>query len=158
MSVGFEQTSYQTSENGSLNEEVCAVIGNLMGDLECDLTVTFGAVSNDKTGEFHASIQWWGTLQFMFLNLFIWIIVLGEDFTVVPPDIFEATFFAMSTSNGDTACDIVTIIDDEVLEGEHSFEILITTTDPQLVDINPASAFVTIADNEGMTNEVHNTM
>ena len=95
---------------------------------------------------------------FMFVNLFIWITVLVEDFTVVPPDIFEATFFAMSTSNGDTACDIVTIIDDEVLEGEHSFEILITTTDPQLVDINPASAFVTIADNEGMTNEVHNTM
>ena len=95
---------------------------------------------------------------FMFVNLFIWIIVLVEDFTVVPPDIFEATFLAMSTSNGDTACDIVTIIDDEVLEGEHSIEILITTTDPQLVDINPASAFVTIADNEGMTNEVHNTM
>ena len=95
---------------------------------------------------------------FMFVNLFIWIIVLVEDFTVVPPDIFEATFLAMSTSNGDTACDNVTIIDDDVLEGEHSFEILITATDPQLVNINPASAFVTIADNEGMTNEVHNTM
>ena len=95
---------------------------------------------------------------FMFVNLFIWIIVLVEDFTVVPPDIFEATFLAMSTSNGDTACDIVTIIDDEVLEGEHSFEILITATDPQLININSASAFVTIADNEGMTNEVHNTM
>ena len=92
---------------------------------------------------------------FMFVNLFIWIIVLVEDFTVVPPDIFEATFLAMSTSNGDTACDIVTIIDDEVLEGEHSFEILITTTDPQLVDINPASAFVIIADNEGMITKVH---
>ena len=57
VSVGFEQTSYQTSENGSLNEEVCAVIGNLMGDLECDLTVTFRAVSNNKTGKFHASIH-----------------------------------------------------------------------------------------------------
>ena len=57
VSVGFEQTSYQTSENGPLNEEVCAVIGNLMGDLECNLTVTFGAVSNNKTGKFHASIQ-----------------------------------------------------------------------------------------------------
>ena len=95
---------------------------------------------------------------FMFVNLFIWIIVLGEDFTVVPPDIFEATFFAMSTSNGDTACDIVTIIDDDVLEGEHSFEILITTTDPQLVNINPASAFVTIADNEGMITKVRHIL
>ena len=77
---------------------------------------------------------------------------------MVPPNIFEATFLAMSTSNGDTACDVVTIIDDEVLEGEHSFEILITATDLQLVNINPASAFVTIADNEGMITEVHHTM
>ena len=64
----------------------------------------------------------------------------------------------MSTSNGDTACDVVTIIDDEVLEGEHSFEILITVTDPQLININPASAFVTIEDNEGMITNVHRTM
>jgi len=57
VSVGFEQTSYQASENGTLNEEVCAVIGNLMGDLECNLTVTFGAVSNNITGKFHVFIQ-----------------------------------------------------------------------------------------------------
>jgi len=70
---------------------------------------------------------------------------------VVPPDVFEATFLAaMSTSNGDTACDIVTIIDDDVLEGEHSFEILITATDPQLVNIDPSNALVNIKDNEGM--------
>jgi len=57
VSVGFEQTYYQTSENGPLSEEVCAVISNLIGDLECNLTVTFGAVSNNKTGEFPASIH-----------------------------------------------------------------------------------------------------
>ena len=62
VSVGFEQTSYQASENGPLNEEVCAVISNLVGDLECNLTVTFGAVSNNKSGEFHASIHQCGTL------------------------------------------------------------------------------------------------
>ena len=77
---------------------------------------------------------------------------------MVPPDIFEATFLAMSTSNGDTACDITTIIDDDILEGEHSFEVLITATDPQLVNINPASAFVTIADNEGTITKIHLTM
>ena len=63
VSVGFDLTSYQASENGPLNEEVCAVIGNLIGDLECDLTVTFGAVSNNKTGKFHASIQQCITLR-----------------------------------------------------------------------------------------------
>ena len=55
----------------------------------------------------------------------------------------------MSTSNGDTACDNGTIIDDDVLEGEHSFEVTIDVTDPPLTNINPASAFVTIEDNEG---------
>jgi len=51
VSVGFEQTFYQTNENGSLNEELCAVIGNLTGDLECNLTVTFFAVSTNKSGK-----------------------------------------------------------------------------------------------------------
>ena len=64
----------------------------------------------------------------------------------------------MSTSNGDTACDNVTIIDDDVLEGEHSFEILITATDPQLVNIDPDSAIVTIEDNEGMIIDILRTM
>ena len=72
----------------------------------------------------------------------------GEDFTVAPPDIFETTFVAMSTSNGDTACDSITIIDDDVLEGEHSFEIQIVSTDPMLSNIN-SPAIVTIQDNEG---------
>ena len=55
----------------------------------------------------------------------------------------------MSTSDGDTACDIITIVDDDVLEGEHSFEIQISSTNPQLSNINPASTMMTIQDNEG---------
>ena len=54
----------------------------------------------------------------------------------------------MSTSNGTTACDNITIIDDDVLEGEHSFEIQIVSTDPMLSNIN-SPAIVTIQDNEG---------
>ena len=57
MSVGFEPTSYQASEDPPLNGEVCAVIGNLMGDLECDLTVTFGAMSNSKSGMYNFSVD-----------------------------------------------------------------------------------------------------
>ena len=55
----------------------------------------------------------------------------------------------MSTLNGDTACDSITIIDDDVLEGEHSFEILIVNTDPMLSTLDPVSTVVTIQDNEG---------
>ena len=31
--------------------QVCAEISNLLGDLECNLVVTFNAVSNNKTGK-----------------------------------------------------------------------------------------------------------
>ena len=55
----------------------------------------------------------------------------------------------MSTLNGGTACDNITIIDDNVLEGDHSFEIQIASTDPILSTINPSSTVVTIQDNEG---------
>ena len=55
----------------------------------------------------------------------------------------------MSTSNGDTACDTITIVDDDVLEGEHSFEIQIVRTGPMLSTIDPASTVVTIQDNDG---------
>ena len=60
----------------------------------------------------------------------------------------------MSTSNGTTACDSITIIDDDVLEGEHSFEIQIVSTDPMLSTIDPASTVVTIQDNNGTYNDL----
>ena len=56
--VGFEQTSYLASEDEPLNVQVCAEISNLLGDLECNLVVTFNAVSNNKSGEMiHVFIQ-----------------------------------------------------------------------------------------------------
>ena len=89
--------------------------------------------------------------------LFVWPTVFGEDFTVESPDVFEATFIAMSTSDGDIECDNGTIIDDDVLEGEHSFEIQIGSTNPQLTNISPDSAIVTIQDNEGIVVGSYNT-
>ena len=52
VTVGFAQTSYSASEDGPLNVQVCAEISNLLGDLQCDLVVTFNAVSNNKSGIF----------------------------------------------------------------------------------------------------------
>ena len=51
VTVGFEQTSYSASEDGPLNVRVCAEISNLLGDLECNIVVTFDAVSNNKSGK-----------------------------------------------------------------------------------------------------------
>ena len=64
----------------------------------------------------------------------------------------------MSTSNGDTVCDNITIINDNVLEGEHSFEIQISSTYPQLAIINPASTMMTIQDNEGTIVIIYKTI
>ena len=49
--VGFEPTSYTISEDGPLVGQVCVQINNLMGDLECNLVVTFNAISNNKSGK-----------------------------------------------------------------------------------------------------------
>ena len=51
VSVGFNQTSYSASEDGPQNVQVCAQISNLLGDLECNLVVTFNAVSNSISGK-----------------------------------------------------------------------------------------------------------
>ena len=60
----------------------------------------------------------------------------------------------MSTTNGDIACNTITIIDDNVVEGDHSFVIQIAT-DPQLNIINPVSATMTIQDNESNVVALH---
>ena len=58
VTIGFEQTSYSASEDGPLNVQVCAEISNLLGNLECNLVVTFNAVSNTKSGKaVHKYIQ-----------------------------------------------------------------------------------------------------
>ena len=51
VTVGFEPTSYTISEGGPLVGEVCVQINNLMGELECNLTINFNALSNDKSGK-----------------------------------------------------------------------------------------------------------
>ena len=51
MTIGFEPTSYTLSEDGPLVGQVCVQINNLMGDLECNLTVNLDAISNDKSGK-----------------------------------------------------------------------------------------------------------
>ena len=69
-----------------------------------------------------------------------------EDFTV--PNPFEVTFPSMTTSTGDTACASISIIDDDNLEGMHSFGIsVVSTTPPVSTDTTLRNVF--IQDNEG---------
>ena len=47
----------------------------------------------------------------------------GEDYIV---DVYETTFPSVTTMNGDTACDTITIVDDSDLEGPQDFGFFIS--------------------------------
>ena len=51
VTVGFIPTSYTISEDGPLVGQVCVGISSLMGDLECNLTVSLIAISSSKSGK-----------------------------------------------------------------------------------------------------------
>jgi len=67
---------------------------------------------------------------------------------VTPAGVYEATFPSTTTMNGDTACDTITIIDDDVLEGPHDFSFQITSTSPPGITLVNFSTIVNIEDNE----------
>ena len=70
---------------------------------------------------------------------------------MTPAGTYEATFPSTTTMNGDVACDTITIIDDNVLEGPHDLGFQIIRTSPSLPGIMLTDVFTTvnIEDNEG---------
>ena len=79
----------------------------------------------------------------------------GEDYTVTPPGVYDTTFPSVTTINGDTACNTITIVDDSDLEGPHDFAFSINrasvggTTLPGIQFTGQLTS-VEIEDNEGM--------
>ena len=67
---------------------------------------------------------------------------------VPPAGTYEATFPSTTTINGDTACDTITIIDDDVLEGPHDFSFQIIGTTPSGTTFAGQLTTVNIEDNE----------
>ena len=84
-------------------------------------------------------------------------IVRGIDYSInSPTDTLNVTFSAGSTVSGTTTCANVTIIDDNAVEGNHSFTVHVTglELDPggaysELMAGNPLYALVNIIDNDG---------
>ena len=68
----------------------------------------------------------------------------------MPPDVFEVVF-PSGTVNGATVCDPCSIINDDNLEGDHSFDVRIQGVAPNLMGIttDPQDTTVEITDNEG---------
>ena len=80
------------------------------------------------------------------LNSFV--LVEGEDFSGIYPLI--ATFPAGVTTSGDLGCVNITILEDMVFEGQHSFVVQIAEVTPADVNvISPSIANVFIGDNDG---------
>ena len=71
----------------------------------------------------------------------------GEDYETGGP--IEATFPSSTTSNGDSACVDITILDDMAYESDHSFGIILGSATPDAVIIGNQFAFVNILDNDG---------
>ena len=75
-------------------------------------------------------------------------LVEGEDFSGMDPVV--ATFPAGVTTSGDLACVNITILEDMVLEGQHSFVVQIAHVSPDEANIiAPSIADVIIGDNDG---------
>ena len=69
--------------------------------------------------------------------------VSGQDFSALDP--LKITFAVGMTES----CAMVSIIDDDDLEGDHEFTVSISTTEPPIT-IDSTTIEVTIEDNEGM--------
>ena len=91
----------------------------------------------------HCAVQIAGLYSFLFAISFHTLSVLGEDFSA--PDPLQITF----APGMNESCAMVSIIDDDALEGDHEFTVSISMTAPPIT-IDSTAIEVTIEDNEGM--------
>ena len=123
------------------------------GGLECEIVVTLTTMDGDKAGRVHSwcivsTVSLHSCLSTVLVSLPSLLAVEDSDFSVADP--LTVTFNSGTTSSGDTACADITILDDDALEGDHSFTVQLTSTTPTGVTIGTdSSTTVTIQDNDG---------
>ena len=125
--------------------DVCVVISDLTGELQCDLVVTFSVLPG-TAGMLSTAIQMCKCDSYRFKCILL--SDEGLDYTVTAPGVYEATFPSTTTMNGDVACDTIFIIDDTVLEGPHAFSLLITGTSLPGITFTGQFTTVNIEDDE----------
>jgi hypothetical protein len=76
--------------------------------------------------------------------LFYNVVMAGEDYI----SIFEFENFTSGSPDGATKCVDIRILDDDALEGEQTFTLTLTTSDPDVMLGNNVTT-ITIIDNEG---------
>jgi len=125
--------------------DVCVVISDLAGELQCGLVVMFSVLPG-TAGMLSTAIQMSSCNSYRFKCILL--SDEGLDYTVMPAGVYEATFPSTTTMNGDVACDTITIIDDTVLEGPHAFGLLINGTSPSGTTFAGQFTTVNIEDDE----------
>ena len=144
--VGFEQLSYNVVEDAGV-VSVCAVITEAPVDgFENTPVVSLMSMDGNIAGLCH-SLEKCSILIFFFLfSILSWNIENQRDFVFDPNT--ELPFTAGSLS----ACIDIQILDDNDVEGDHDFEILITDVTLGTVLIASSVTTVTITDNLGNNN------
>ena len=72
---------------------------------------------------------------------------MSEDFD--PPSGFGVTFSAAGLSGDTMQCATITTTDDDILEGDHAFTVMIDSVTPDVVTAGmPSSQTATLLDNE----------
>ncbi len=73
-------------------------------------------------------------------------LVQNEDFDPGP---YEAVFLAGQTNSSSRACVDVVVMDDDIFESDHDFQVLAIAATPSAVSVSFIPMFVTIKDNDG---------
>ncbi len=69
-----------------------------------------------------------------------------QDFDPGP---YEAVFLAGQTNSSSRTCVDVVLMDDDIFESDHSFQVLATAATPSAVSVNSTAMLVTIKDDDG---------
>ena len=126
--------------------DVCVAISDLTGELQCDLVVMLSTSPGIFAGMLPTAIQMCNYDSYRFKCILL--SDEGLDYTVTPPGVYEATFPSTTTMNGDVACDTITIIDDNVLEGLQFFGFQIISSSLPGITLFDGLAMVFIEDDE----------
>ena len=77
-------------------------------------------------------------------------VAMPEDY--IPPVGFNVTFTADGLTGDTTQCTMISTIDDDILEGDHDFTVMVDSASPDVVTVGtPSSATATLLDNESMS-------
>ena len=69
----------------------------------------------------------------------------------IPPTDFNVTFAADGLMGDTTQCAMISTTNDDVLEGDHDFTVIVDSTTPDVVTVGtPSSATATLLDNDSM--------